>query len=141
MSLAIIKRPRLLELKFELQPIEEETTIEIPFSYNMKHRISESDQSLLIVRFGVEGGGEDFPFNLKISTETRFHLEKGLEGKDVSKAVFLEAGPVIYPVLNEYFTDLGRKADLPFDALPDIDFQEFLESLEEPTEDDEEKDS
>lgn len=139
MLLDITRRPRLLKLNYSIRPFKKVKSVEIPFGFAISHKKSEKDKSILRVKFNVTGGGEDMPFDLTIETETLFNIKKEAKDSDLMKAVFLEAGPVIFPVINEYFTDLGRKANLPIESLPDVDFKEFYEYHKSSTKKDKDK--
>lgn len=125
MLLVYSKGPRVLKINFEFSDTVEKGDFEIPFNFVLRHKVSEKDSSILFVSLSVIAGNDDMPFTFEMETETRFNMKDEAKEKDIAKAVYLEAGPAIYPAFNELFADLGRKARLPVIALPEVDFEEF----------------
>jgi len=128
MLLAYSKGPRLVNCSFRIQDPESKKEDQIVFNLKIQYKTSD-DQKEVHVFLGFNAGDENSPFAADISSESIFRVKetssKPVKPKEIAKAVYLEAAPAIFPLINDYFTDLCRKGRLPIIDIPSIDFQAF----------------
>ncbi len=127
MLLVYTKGPRLVRSHFEINSTQPEEPVQITFNFTLNHKRDEEKPEILHVYLNLTAGDENTPFLVEMQTESLFKInEKNKSSKkEIAKAVYLEAGPAIFPTINEFFLDLSRKARLSSLDLPVIDFHEF----------------
>ena len=133
MLLNLHKGPRIINCIFSVKDIKPEKPAEIAFNFKIQHKSPETEDEYLHVFFGFDAGDEKSPFNAEMMTESLYKIsvtgKKKIKEEDISKAVYLEAAPMVFLMLNEYFLDLCRKAKIPMIDLPRIDFKQFHSQL------------
>ncbi|PLX88413.1 MAG: hypothetical protein C0618_04415 [Desulfuromonas sp.] len=132
MLLTIYSRQRLTKSMFDtnFNKLSAETTV--PFNININHALT--DGGHLKVALAIKGGTDETPFTCEFLTEALFEITQKAKDEQIKKAVFTEAAPLMYAVVDEYFKDLCRKALLPIGDLPRMNFEDFHKnSLKEQT--------